>query len=69
MSINRIDKNEIRKVGRPGITRPEEAPPPGIAPILRSSWKFARDIAQRFSRELMSDRTEQFLKNLAKKFT
>jgi hypothetical protein len=54
----------LRKVGR------AEAPPPaGIAPVLKPLWQFARDMARRFNRELLADRTEEFLKNLAKRFT
>ena len=67
MSIRRIERNEIRKVGRPGVA-PTEAPPDGIAPILRASWRFARDMAQRFSRELLGDHTQEFLKNVVKRF-
>ena len=70
MSIRRIDQSkELRKIGRPGVTGAEEAPPAGISPILRASWQFARDTAKRFSKELGSDRTGEFLKNLAKRFS
>jgi hypothetical protein len=69
VSIRRIEPKELRKIGRPGITGVEEAPPTGISPILRSSWNFARDTAKRFSKELGSDRTKEFLKNLAKRFS
>lgn len=68
MTIRRVD-SEIRKAGRPGITRAEDLPPAGIAPILRASWRFARETAQRFNKELLSDRTKEFLNNLAKRFT
>jgi hypothetical protein len=56
-------------VGRPGISRVEDIPPAGIAPILRASWRFARETAQRFSKELLSDRTKDFLNALVRKFT
>ncbi len=75
MSIRKLESNELKKVGRPGVTRPEEAPPTGISPILRASWKFARDTANRFSEELGTDpkRKSNFvseaLKNLAKRFS
>lgn len=69
VTIKRIESKEIRKIGRPGVSGPEEAPPSGIAPVLRNSWRFARDTAKRFSREMLSDRTNEFLKNLAKKFS
>ncbi len=74
MSIRRIESNELKKVGRPGVSKPEEAPPTGISPILRASWQFARDTAKRFSEELGTDpkRKSNFvseaLKNLAKRF-
>lgn len=66
MTVRRIEHKEIRKIGRPGV---EAAAPAGIPPVLRASWKFAHDMAHRFSRELLSDRTKQFLGNLAKRFT
>jgi hypothetical protein len=70
VSIRRIDQSkELRKIGRPGVTGAEEAPPTGLSPILRSSWNFARDTAKRFSKELGADRTGEFLKNLAKRFS
>lgn len=74
MSIRRIESNELKKVGRPGVSKPEEAPPTGISPILRASWKFASDTARRYSQELNADpkRKSNFvaeaLKNLAKRF-
>ena len=67
MTINRIDKKELKKIGRPGIEA-ADIPPAGISPILRASWKFARETAQRFSQELGADRTAEFLKNLVKRF-
>jgi hypothetical protein len=67
VTINRIDKKELKKIGRPGLEA-AEAPPAGISPILRASWKFARETAERFSQELGVDRTAEFLKNLAKRF-
>jgi len=68
VTIRRISEKEVRKIGRSGIS-PADVPPAGISPILRASWKFARDTAQRFSKELLSDRTKQFLDNLAKRFS
>jgi len=67
VTINRIDKKELKKIGRPGV-KAEGIPPTGISPILRASWKFAWETAQRFSQELGTDRTAEFLKNLAKRF-
>ena len=67
MTIRRISEKELRKVGRPGAIA--EAPPAGIPPLLRASWKFARDMARRFSRELLKDHADEFIKNLVKRFT
>jgi hypothetical protein len=71
VSIRRIEeqKRELRKIGRPGVEGAVPAPPTGISPMLRSSWKFAYDMAARFSKELGADKTQEFLKNLAKRFS
>jgi hypothetical protein len=75
VTIKRIEAKEIRKIGRPGVTGAEEAPPAGLSPILRASWRFASDTAKRFSQELDTDpkRKSNFvteaLKNLAKRFS
>jgi hypothetical protein len=76
VTIRRIDSKELKKIGRPGVTGAEEAPPAGISPILRSSWKFANDTAKRFSQELdaadpkrKSNFVTEALKNLAKRFS
>jgi len=45
-----------------------EAAPAGIPPVLKNSWQYARDMAKRFSQELVKDRVDEFLKNLAKRF-
>jgi hypothetical protein len=67
MSVRKVSKSKVRKTtGLAG--RIEEAPPPGVSPILRTSWKFARKTAQKFNRELMKDRVAAFLKKLAKRF-
>ncbi|MBI5078745.1 hypothetical protein HZB08_01840 [Candidatus Saganbacteria bacterium] len=66
MTVKRVETNELRKIGRPGV--PSEPIPAGISPILRASWQFARGMAQRFSRELLSDRTKEFLDKLSKRF-
>jgi hypothetical protein len=59
-------EKELRKIGRPGLA--EDVPPTGISPVLRASWKFARDTAKRFNAQLLNDHTKQFLDRLAKKF-
>jgi hypothetical protein len=66
VTIRKLDK-ELKTIGRPGV-KAEDIPPSSISPILRSSWKFARETAQRFSQELGTDRTAEFLKNLVKRF-
>ena len=64
--IRRISSKEIRNSADPG--RIQEAPPIGIAPVLRSSWRFAQNMAERFNRELTQDRLKDLLKKLAKRF-
>jgi len=67
MGVRKVSKSRVKKTtGLAG--RIEEAPPPGVSPVLRTSWKFARKTAQKFSRELMKDRVREFLKKLAKRF-
>ncbi len=66
--MTRIESNELKKIGRPGLKAAEAPPPRGIAPILRASWNFARGIAQRFSKELTTDRSEKFLDEVGKRF-
>jgi len=46
-----------------------DAPPVGTPPVLRASWRFARDSAGRFSKELLKDHTKEFLTKLVKKFS
>ena len=70
MTIRKIyqDYSSLKKIGLPeGVP---EAPPAGIAPILKTSWKFARDMARRFNQELKNDRNRvpDLLKTLIKKF-
>jgi hypothetical protein len=67
VTIRRISEKELRKIGRPGIEA-GDVPPAGISPVLRASWKFARDTAKRFSKELVNDRTKEFLNALVKRF-
>jgi hypothetical protein len=66
MSVRKASRKVSRRTGPAG--RISEAPPPGISPILRASWRFARKTAQRFSRELVKDRVEFLLKKLSKRF-
>ena len=65
-TIRRVSTKELRKLRPAGQV--EDAPPPGIAPVLRASWNFARDTAKRFNKELAKDRVKEFLKKLAQKF-
>ena len=68
VTIRKVSSDkELRKIGRPdGMA---DAPPAGTPPVLRASWRFARDTAGRFSKELLSDRTKEFLTKLARKFS
>ena len=65
MAVRRVSRKELRKTVAPAKL---EATPTGLPPVLRSSWKFARGMAKRFSRELIKDRADEFLKKLAKRF-
>jgi len=67
MTVRRVSRKSLRKAVTPG--KIAEAPPIGISPMLRASWKFARKMAQKFSQQMSKDRAEQMLKNLAKRFT
>jgi hypothetical protein len=71
VTIRKIEeqKRELRKVGRPGMEGAVPAPPTGIPPVLRASWKFAYTMAERFSKELAGNKTPEFLKNLIKRFS
>ncbi|MDD5382901.1 MAG: hypothetical protein PHH60_04520 [Candidatus Margulisbacteria bacterium] len=66
-TIRRISHKELRGAVAPG--KVAGAPPTGISPILRASWRFAQNMAQRFSKELQKDRVDQFLKAVARKFS
>jgi hypothetical protein len=66
----RTDYKDLKKVGRPAIEGSGEAPPAGIAGILRPSWNFAQGMANRFGQELNDQpkRAKEFLKALLNKF-
>jgi len=42
--------------------------PSGLPPVLRRFWKFARDMSRHFSRHLLKERDEEFLKAVRKDF-
>ncbi|OGC21219.1 hypothetical protein A2291_03170 [candidate division WOR-1 bacterium RIFOXYB2_FULL_42_35] len=67
MEIKRISDKELRKLKTLG-GKVSEAPPTGIAPVLRASWNFAQNMSQRFNRELKKDRFKEMLSKLAKRF-
>ncbi len=68
MNVRKVSSDkEIRKIGRPQELA--DVPPAGTPPVLRASWRFARDTAGRFSKELLSDRTKEFLSKLVKRFS
>ena len=66
VKIRRVSPKELKRIRT--LSDVAEAPPAGIAPVLRASWKFARDTAHRFSRELSKNRAKEFLKKLVKRF-
>jgi hypothetical protein len=45
-----------------------EAIPAGIAPVLRRFWRFTQEMAKRFSKQLLKNREEDFLKVVRTKF-
>jgi hypothetical protein len=65
VTVKRVTRKTVRKAVAP---RGLEAAPPGLPPVLRASWKFARNIAKKFSREMLKDRADDLLKKLAKRF-
>ncbi|MBU0687670.1 MAG: hypothetical protein KKB81_07505 [Candidatus Margulisbacteria bacterium] len=44
------------------------AMPIGIPSVLKRFWKFTRDMAQRFNKNLLKDREGEFLKVIEKDF-
>ena len=42
--------------------------PASVPPVLKRFWKFTRDMARRFSKNLQKDREGEFLKVVAKEF-
>jgi len=70
VTIKRISRKSLKKAVSRGKVKAKEAagPPPGISPMLRASWKFASKMAEKFSREMVKDRTDKLLKTLARKF-
>ena len=70
MTIRRTSRESLRKaINRGKADQAAEAPPAGISPMLRASWKFARETAKKFNQQLAKDRTAEFLKKLTKRFT
>jgi len=62
----RIRGVPVRTGGGPG--RVGEAIPVGVPPVLRRFWNFARDMARRFSKNLLKEREEEFMKVVRKHF-
>jgi len=46
----------------------EGAVPMNISPLLRRFWRFAQDMAKRFSKNLLKNRDEDFLRVVRTKF-
>jgi|GEM_PF-1566680 len=67
MTIKRISEKEIRQSI---LGQDIEVAPSFMPKILRAAWawKFSRQMAKKFNRELTKDRFKEFLKALAKKF-
>lgn len=59
--IERTSANLPGKTG--GISQPV---PVGISPILRRFWDFTRKMAKEFSKHMVKDREEEFLKVVQK---
>ena len=58
-----------KKIDISGKMRDVSAPIPiGLSPILAKFWKFARQMAQAFSKNLLQAREEDFLKIVRKEF-
>jgi len=67
VSTKRISQSEIR---RRALGKDFEAAPAYMPKILKAAWawKFSRDMARKFNRELLRDRFKDLLKKLAKRF-
>ncbi len=61
--IERTSSNIPSRAGGVG-----QAVPVGIHPVLRRFWDFARKMAKEFSKHLMKDREEEFLKVVQRDF-
>ncbi|MFA6170688.1 MAG: hypothetical protein WCW67_06570 [Candidatus Margulisiibacteriota bacterium] len=68
MTIRRVETSKLGKVGRAAPS----APPAGLPPILRASWEFLKDTANRFAKqgreEKAAEREEAYVKEVIKKF-
>ena len=62
----RIRGVPVRTGGGAGRVAP--AIPVGVPPVLRRFWNFARDMAKRFSKNLLKEREEEFMKVVRKHF-
>jgi len=67
VSTKRISQSEIR---RRALGKDFEVAPSYMPKILKAAWawKFSRDMARKFNRELLKDRFTDLLKKLAKRF-
>jgi phage gp16-like protein len=62
VTIRKVDRGTVIG-GR--VTAPDMA---GIPRVLAGAWGFAKNMADRFNRELKEDRTKKLLKKLTEKF-
>jgi hypothetical protein len=66
MIENRIDFASISREAR--ISQLPETVPGWVPPVLKRFWKFTRQMAKSFNKELATDREEEFAKAVAKSF-
>jgi len=62
-------KRISNKPSRPGLAgRIGAAIPVGIPPVLKRFWRFTRDMAKRFNKELIEDREDEMVDDVVKFF-
>lgn len=64
--IERTSGTSVNSAGRVG--GPGGAIPINIPPLLRRFWRFAQDMAKSFSKHLVKNREEDFLRVVRTKF-
>jgi len=64
--MDRVQGMPMRVPGRAGEVSP--AIPPGLPPVLRRFWDFARKMAREFGKHLIKNKEEDFLKVVRRDF-